>query len=115
MTSAADALGHVRTLFVGLDTGAVALAAGLVTAMRSACDVLAPVADEGTEAGAAAAIAFQILADALAEAEPPQSLTPAEHAHAEALIDAKSRQRGRNRDGTLRRETTIAPSHPDTP
>lgn len=81
-----SALAHVRSLLIGVNTDAIALAAELLTAARSAADVLAPVADENSPEGIAAGIAFQILADAIAGAVPlDQSQQPAETAEQEQV------------------------------
>lgn len=65
------ALAHVRALLGDVNTSAIALAADLLNAVVSARDILADHADTTPEVG----IAFQILADAAADAAPPSAIT----------------------------------------
>lgn len=105
-----DALAQVRGLFPGLNSDALHRIARLLDAVEVARDVLSPVAEEATPAGIAAGTAFQILADAIAEANPPGATAPAtggpasRNGYALLLADALARGRGLELDGTSRRE-----------
>ena len=66
-----SALAHVRRLIGQVNADTLALALELVAGIRSAADILRPLADLDTEAGHEAAIALQILDDLVASAEPP--------------------------------------------
>lgn len=105
-----NALAHLRQLTGQVEASATILAADLLNTIRSARDVLAPVADDPSEAGIAAGVAFQLLADADASATPPeptpQTARPTSigrSGNALLLADALARGRGQNLDGSERR------------
>lgn len=66
--------GTVRGLCAGFHSEAAALAADGLNAMQAAHDALVPVSDHRNSAGRAAALALQILADAIASAQPPEAI-----------------------------------------
>ncbi|GEP11788.1 hypothetical protein [Methylobacterium gnaphalii] len=72
MTRDADLGARVRMLCGAFHAEAVTLSAALLDAIEAAHGVLQPVADHRSPAGIAAAVAFQILADAIADAKPPE-------------------------------------------
>jgi len=72
MTSDRRALAHVRRLLGDVNTNAIDLAADLLNAVVSARDILADHADANLDVG----VAFQILADAAADATPSITETP---------------------------------------
>lgn len=106
-----DALAQLRRVCSGTAGDGVHLAARLLDAVEQARDLLAPLADEESAAGAVALAAFQLLADAAADAAPP-SIAPdrtlpapaSRKGPARLLADALARGRGQELDGSPRRE-----------
>ena len=68
-------LTDIRAGLLAVNTGAITLAATLLGAVEAARDLLAAHADGNEEIGTA----FQILADAAAEAAPPPACGPLNH------------------------------------
>ncbi|MCJ2009192.1 hypothetical protein [Methylobacterium sp. J-092] len=72
MSNAQAAAAAVRHLMPQLTRDALQLAAELLTTLQSAKDILAPIAETHEAAG----LAFQLIADACASAEPPPATAP---------------------------------------